>query len=69
MNWTVRFLFALAFVAFCAASIPVAITWDSTFQPVPRWLPVAAALAVPTMIAVVLLILEGPSVFTKKDSQ
>lgn len=65
MNWTCRFLGAIGFLVFCVVGFG---TWVALppYGP-PWWSPFAAAAVIPAIMATVLLILEGPSIFTKKD--
>ena len=65
MNWTCRFHLAIAFVVFVAASVVTYVL--PVPNSLPWWVPFAAAIGFPAVLATTLLILEGPSIFTAKD--
>lgn len=57
MSFTLRFLLAIAFIVFCVCGVLV-IAFD-----VPVWFPFVASVLCVAVIAIVILILEGPRAF------
>lgn len=64
MNQTVRFMFALAFAGFVGGMLGL---WLEPTQSSPWWLPLATATGLPFCVGTLLAIMQGPSVFWRKD--
>lgn len=63
MNLTVRCLAAVALAVFVVTSVPV---YFVGVPGAPWWLPFAAAFGFTALIAAMLTIIVGPSIFTEK---